>query len=54
MNKHEVYLTKTKSKNVKVIKRYIQSTLSNIVKTGSEQIEQMSPSFSFCLTRHSK
>ena len=41
-------------KNMKVIKRYVQSTLSNIVKTGSEQIEEMSFPFFFCLTRHSK
>ena len=45
INKYEAYLTeneKQRIKNIKVIIIYIQSTQSNIVKTGSEQIEQMS------------
>ena len=50
VNKHEVYLIenrKQRGKNIKVIKINIQSALSNIVKTGSEEIEKMSFSFSF-------
>ena len=38
---------KQKGTNVKVIKNYIQCTLLNTLKTGSEQIEQMSFSFFF-------
>ena len=40
LHKHEVYLIETqkqRGKNMKVIKRYIQSTLSNIIKTRSEK-----------------
>ena len=50
INKHEVYLIenqKQRGKNIKMIKIYIQPTLSNIVKTGSEQIQQMFFSFFF-------
>ena len=48
INKHEVYLIENqiqRGKNIKIIKICIQSTQLNIVKTGSEQIEQMSFSF---------
>ena len=38
---------KQRGTNVKVIKSYIQCTLMNTLKTGSEQIEQMSFSFFF-------
>ena len=45
INKHVVYLTANKNRrrvNLKMNKIYTESTLWNIVKTGSEQIEQMS------------
>ena len=44
INKYDVYLIenqKQKEKKSKVIKTYIQFTLPNIVKTGSEQMQQM-------------
>ena len=44
INKYDVYLIenqKQKEKKSKVVKTYIQFTLPNIVKTGSEQMQQM-------------